>query len=324
MKIKVIFTGGTIGSSLKDGFLASADAPLELLKDCDCDFDIDEPYEILSEELTSERLLILSKSVDSALEEADAMIITHGTDTLSYSAAFLGYVFADCKKPIVLVSSAYPLSDERENGRENFKAAIDFSKLGIGGVYAVWHSNGVTNIHIGTRLLQQQAYSDELESVGLSFGRVEDGKFVGKCADFERSAVPMLKEMVFSSASLDGFGRVLDIPARPDLYYPELDEKASAVLFESYHSGTMCVDENFNRFAKSAAALEIPIFVCGTSGREVEYETVKKYAETGAIPLSAASPAAMYVKLSLACSFYKGTDEIKEFMQRPCGGDFFD
>ena len=50
----------------------------------------------------------------------DGVIITHGTDTLQYTAAFTGYIMAGAQIPIVLVSANYVLEDVRSNGVDNF------------------------------------------------------------------------------------------------------------------------------------------------------------------------------------------------------------
>lgn len=62
----------------------------------------------------------------------DGIVVTHGTDTLQYTSAFLAYIFDGLNVPIVLVSANYPLDDSRSNGFENFVGAIDFIKSGSG------------------------------------------------------------------------------------------------------------------------------------------------------------------------------------------------
>ena len=54
----------------------------------------------------------------------DGIIVTHGTDTLPYSAAALSYALGNNCIPVCLVSSNYPIEDERANGVDNLHGAI--------------------------------------------------------------------------------------------------------------------------------------------------------------------------------------------------------
>ncbi len=328
MRIKVIFTGGTIGSKINDGFIRPNGAPMTIIEnykkqyDNDCEFETLEPFEILSEEITGDYMLLLGRCVRQALDDSDAVIITHGTDTIAYTSAFLGYTFSEAKKPIILVSSGYPLDDKRSNGNKNFEAAVSLAYEQIGGVYAVWFDEKQTHVHLGTRLLQQAPYSDKLTSVdNRYFGTIEQGKFYpNEYGQAENHGVRLfLSNNLRELKTLSGFGSVLDLPCRPNMYYPALTNEVSAVLLESYHSGTLCADERFMSFINEAKRLDIPVFLSGANGRDTDYETVKKYREAGVFALPVASPAAMYVKLSLIASI--GADAI-ELMKLCCGGDY--
>ena len=114
MKISVIFTGGTIGSKLSGGYIGVSGCPYTLIENWrrehgGCEFDTCEPYTILSGNSSFEHLCKLAACAREKSAAAEAVIITHGTDTLCYTAAFLGLALSDIKKPIVLVSSGCPL-----------------------------------------------------------------------------------------------------------------------------------------------------------------------------------------------------------------------
>ena len=304
MKISVIFTGGTIGSKTEDTTVSLGTAPYTLLEGQGYDgvsFDCFEPYTVLSEEMTADRLRTLADSVRGHLDSCDGIIVSHGTDSLVYSAAFLGYLFADTPVPIVLVSSGYPLDDPRANGRQNFSAAVGLIRSGEKGVFVTWTADGVSKVHRGVRLLRQLPYTDMLTS--LSGGSTQ--------------GVPMP-----CPDDLSGFGRTVYLTVQPSMWYPKLDESVSAVLMVSYHSGTLCADERFAAFMKSADKLGIPVFIAGAGGRDADYETVRKYRDLGAVPLPMASPDAMYVKLCLAASLASDAEGIRKTMLTGFAGDF--
>lgn len=324
MKITVIFTGGTIGSITAEKDICLSTAPYELLNginDCDAKFCTCEPYTILSEEITARELKQLVLCVRRCCYESDAVIVTHGTDSLVYSAALLSYMLEPVRCPVFLVSSAYPLDDERANGRHNFRAAVTLAKSGFKGVAVPYHQNGKTFVHHGARLLRQMPYDDKLFSLGDTVAEVVgdscDG-FDGFCS-IDRGE-PLFRPLLDSidTNGLSGFNRVMYLKCLPEMYYPTLSDNIGGVILESYHSGTLCADSRFERFVRSASDRGIPVFVAGAGGRTADYETVGKYRALGAIPLPHASPDAMYVKLSLALSL--GGDIVKTMMTN-CAGD---
>lgn len=141
MNITVIFTGGTIGSSVQQDFVSTdAQMPYRLLAMYEAEqkkkgaaipsFRTQAPYTTLSEYMDGSHLNRLIACVQSLLTtddpDIDGIIVTHGTDTLPFTAATLGMCFAYARIPILLVSSNYILDDPRANGLTNFTAAVDY------------------------------------------------------------------------------------------------------------------------------------------------------------------------------------------------------
>lgn len=142
MHIAVIFTGGTIGSTIQNQYVSTdTQAPYHLLSMYEQRqhsvsastaitqpyFSTYAPYTTLSEYLDGSHLNKLIACIKDVLEtDTDGIIVTHGTDTLPFTAAALGMVFACAKVPIILVSSNYILDDPRANGLVNFTAAVDY------------------------------------------------------------------------------------------------------------------------------------------------------------------------------------------------------
>lgn len=141
MNITVIFTGGTIGSSVQQNFISTdSQMPYRLLAMYEAmqkkkgaaipNFRTEAPYTTLSEYMDGSHLNRLIACVQSLLTtdnpDIDGIIITHGTDTLPYTAAALGMCFAYARIPIILVSSNYILDDPRANGLTNFTAAVAY------------------------------------------------------------------------------------------------------------------------------------------------------------------------------------------------------
>ena len=187
MRILVVFTGGTIGSTKTDGVISPDKSNSYLLLDLyekfdrSVDFVCVEPYTILSENLSGENLCLLYDCITANdFEKYDGVIVTHGTDTLQYTSAFLSYLFGLCKIPIVLVSANYPLADKRSNGFYNFRAAVDFVRAKLGkGVFVAYKNYGENpKIHLASRIIAHNAYDDKIQSVFNEFcGEIINGTF---------------------------------------------------------------------------------------------------------------------------------------------------
>lgn len=289
MKILIIYTGGTIGSRLKDNLISTdRKQNRELLDEItDVEFEETEPYFILSEQLNGKNLTALIKCVGENLsKDYDGIIVTHGTDTLQYSASALSLAYGQCKIPVVLVSSNYVLDDIRANGKDNFKYAVEFIKEGIGGVFVSYRNTGSKpEIHLGSQLLQQEIYSDDLKSLGGSFGYFEGGSFVRLINDYNCDNI--------GEYSFNEFSSVLWLNSYAGM--KAVDTKGyKAVLLQGYHSGTLpTLSKEFISFCKNS---EVPIYFLGATDGD-RYESTKLFKELGILVLKKLSPIYSYIKL---------------------------
>lgn len=373
MIINNIFTGGTIGSHINSSGSISTDqnAPYKLLEmyrqfcgsdnrtHTDITFINSEPYCILSENLSAEYILKLINTVGGILKNnPEGIIVTHGTDTLQYSAAMLGLIFGGASVPIILVSGDYVLDDKRSNGLINYKYAIDFiirsstsaacndaevtmhdsgHNAGYGGVFVSYcNKGGNPTIHRGTRLLPAFPFSADVRSGGdFWYGQynADDSDLISNVSNnftlnpLYKTAPDNFTDLCeYAKLSYDTInliplsGSILRLSSYPGMAYPELTHDIRVVMLESYHSGTICIDDNLKSFAAKAAKLNIPVYVTGLLAGTAEYETVDLYRQLGIQPIYNISPVAAYCKLWLAIS--NGID-IKDIAHAHIAEDFF-
>ena len=185
MKLLTVFTGGTISCSVSDGVLApdsqNGSYLLGLARQAGVrdDFETVQPFSVLSENMTPDCLRQLRRCITERLGEGyDGVLVTHGTDTLAYTAAYLDFVLGAQDTPVVLVSANYPLRDSRSNGLQNFVAAVEFLRTGKRGVFVAYHNTGDsrTTIHRGREVLPQAPYEDSVFSLFMQpCGWIENG-----------------------------------------------------------------------------------------------------------------------------------------------------
>lgn len=331
MKIKVIFTGGTIGSKLnEDGYIGTTNkAPYCLIskfekvygnKLDDIKFSFSEPYTILSENLSADNLNSLIEEISKTIEseEVDGIIITHGTDTLQYTASVLGYVFARCGVPIILVSSAYILSDERENGTANFYGAVKYiflSKNDLFGVYnqgvfvSYKNSDGKHYIHRGTRLNVSMPYSGDVYSVDNTYVAYFDEENIRINGDYlsfheTESVEEMLLPM---DIRLNKYSGILMLRYYPGFVWRKAfdirnTEGISSIIIETYHSGTIGVNDDFRDFVDECQMNGIKVYLHGYDMHSAGYETVKEYDSLGVKILPKSALISQYCKMWISKS----------------------
>lgn len=315
MKIDIIFTGGTIGSRIDQNgqITPHGTSPYQLLDvycnqyDNTTEFVVHEPYRILSENLAVEHIRRLIQCINQALKigDRDGIIVAHGTDTLQYSAALLGYLFGNVRIPIVLVSADYILRDKRTNGFDNFQYAVKFIQGNYGtGVFVSYRNQGgIPVIHRGTRLQQHLPFSADVASVGNSwYGRFEGDRYSQNPDYYVRAGKDAMFDDVENIQLKESPNGILRIIPYVGMSYPVLSPDIKAVLHESFHSGTIAISSELKEFAGKVRSQGIPIFLTGLSEREAEYETVNEYRSLGIHPLCESAPIAQYCKLWLAVS----------------------
>ncbi|RLI77159.1 Glu-tRNA(Gln) amidotransferase GatDE subunit D, partial [Archaeoglobales archaeon] len=124
-EIKIISTGGTIASKVdyRTGAVTSQFTAEEIASEVPeitkiCNVDAELLYNILSENMKPENWIELARHVYKALKKYDGVIVTHGTDTMHFSAAALAFMIST-PKPVVFVgaqrSSDRPSSDASMN-----------------------------------------------------------------------------------------------------------------------------------------------------------------------------------------------------------------
>lgn len=313
MKIYVVFTGGTIGSKKDCNNIinANADVPDTFLAEYrnrygdNTEFAVSSPYMILSENINADNFLALISEVSRILDNGDAagIIINHGTDTLQYSAAMLSYVFAACDIPIVFVSSNYVITDARANGMINFRYAVRFIKDGHGkGVFVSYKNTGGNPvIHRGTRLLRHAEFSSDIMSImDIWYGKYIDDSYVSNDLFITKNIPQNLLSDTKNIRLYQPGKELIRIIPYPGMSYPILTSDTKAVLCETYHSGTIAVNDDFISFAESALEKNIPVYITGLSSTEAVYASVEKYMEYGITALPECSSISQYCKLWLS------------------------
>lgn len=149
--IVYIGTGGTIGTHVDyiTGAVTMCRTPQEIIsttpeiKDLVNIKYIESPFIKASEDLFYKDWQKLSEIIFKYLKDdsIDGIIITHGTDTLSYTGSALSFMIENINKPVLLVGAQRSPDRASFDGALNLKCASLFIKEKVPGVFTVMHGS---------------------------------------------------------------------------------------------------------------------------------------------------------------------------------------
>ena len=151
-KILMLGTGGTIASEIgKDGLAPELDAQglLNFIPQVAqwCEVECRQLYSLDSTNMRPENWLGLARAIRENYDKYDGFVISHGTDTMAYTAAALSYLIQGSPKPIVLTGAQKPIWFDSTDSKRNLTDAFLYACRGCGGVQIVFNGK----VMLGTR-----------------------------------------------------------------------------------------------------------------------------------------------------------------------------
>lgn len=148
--ISILHTGGTIASKVdyRTGAVVSRFEPTELLEMFPelkkiCNIKSELISQMFSEDIRFKHYALMAKAIEKQVKAGvDGVILTHGTDTMGYSAAALAFMLEDLPIPVILVG-AQRSSDRGSSdaGINLICAAMFIAKTDFAGVAICMHKN---------------------------------------------------------------------------------------------------------------------------------------------------------------------------------------
>jgi glutamyl-tRNA(Gln) amidotransferase subunit D len=340
-KIALISTGGTIASKIdyRTGGVKSSLSAVELYEIVPelAEYARIEPDVLMNE--YSENLdphhwgLIARRIFEKINSEAyRGVIISHGTDTMHYSASALSFALQNLPVPVVLVgaqrSSDRPSSDAALN---LFGATLFALKSSLPGVYVAMHagtSDDLIACHIGTRVRKNHtSRRDAFESIDTKPVAIVNGKNV-IIQNNKSDRNETLRVQDFNS-NRGSFLVKPEFDPRAVLlkFYPGFDPTLISYLVSSGHraivlEGTGLGHVSKGCFTEIRKALDSGLLVFMTSqciwGRTgmTVYDTGRDLLDIGVIPLDDMLPETAIVKAMWVLANSTSLELAKSLMQK--------
>lgn len=102
-RIALLATGGTIACRQTEHGLTPALTGAELIRGIPMSRDVElvsrDVFSMDSSNIQPEEWAQLARAIDQSFQDCDGVVVTHGTDTMGYTAAALSFMLLGQKKP---------------------------------------------------------------------------------------------------------------------------------------------------------------------------------------------------------------------------------
>ena len=293
-KVLLLYTGGTIGMienplelSLKPFNFDQVTSEVPELNKLNCTIEtiaFENPLD--SSNINFETWTKIGDEIFKNYDYFDGFVILHGTDTMSYTASALSFMFQNLTKPIILTGSQLPLGQVRTDGKENLITAIEIASKN-------WNNSPVVNevaIYFENQLFRgnrtTKVSSDDFDAFkSYNFPSLAE---VGVKINFNHNY--LLKNNFKELNYVKGFDPSINIV----FFYPGIiiknviksirSNSSKVVVLLSYGSGNLPIGNELVEFLNSTEKIFLNVSQCKAGKIEQEkYETGMQLKKAGVI-----------------------------------------
>ena len=203
-KILLLTTGGTIasvpgGQGLEPHRSQVMERELEQLRTY-YDIAVRDVMCLDSSNIRPQEWQLIAGSIFDNREGYDGIVVSHGTDTMAYTASAVTFMLPDIDLPVVFTGSQLPLADMLSDGPDNLRTAFAMAASGYPGVFLAFDRK----VMLGCRAVKVRASGfSAFESVNARYaaqvsnrGLVVDSTVLPRRTG-EARLCPKLSEKVF-------------------------------------------------------------------------------------------------------------------------------
>ena len=293
---------------------------------------IESPFMIASESMNSEHWIKIAQSVKRLLDDEDisGVIVTHGTDTLGYTAAALSFFLRNLNKPVVLTYSQRSIDRASSDANLNLQCAARMAISDAAEVMIVGHAS--TNDDFcyalpGTKT--RKLHSSEREAFKV-VNSLPIAKVWPEKVEFISQYRPRNDEKV--ELDLEFSDKVALVK-----YYPGQDSsildfhalKYKGIIVEALGLGQIATSEAINNWVpKLKKLIREGLVVCFSAqtiyGRldPYVYSNARELLDAGVIFLEDMLSETALVKLGWVLGHYGWKAKVKELMLKNVAGEF--
>jgi L-asparaginase len=143
--ILLIYTGGTIGmvKEFETGVLKPFNfdkllTQIPELNHLNCtteSISLEKPID--SSDMDTEHWITIAELIETHYDTCDGFVVLHGSDTMSYTASALSFMFENLTKPVILTGSQLPIGHLRTDAKENLITSVQMATVQVDGRPAI-------------------------------------------------------------------------------------------------------------------------------------------------------------------------------------------
>ena len=109
---------------------------------------------------------LIARTIFEARQDFDGIVVSHGTDTMAYTASAVTFMLPGLDKCVVFTGSQLPLTDELSDGPDNLRTAFAMAATGHPGVFVAFDRK----VMLGCRAVKTRAsHFSAFESVNARY-----------------------------------------------------------------------------------------------------------------------------------------------------------
>jgi L-asparaginase len=260
-----------------------------------------------SSELTPDHWFELKSAIVSS-SDIDGVLIIHGTDTLSYSAAALSFLLTDCTIPVVITGSMLPIGANNTDAIHNLALALtglESSRAEVAvavGNYLLpgAKTSKATTFSHHAFIASQWQPSDWGNAVPTALNPIT------KLDKYQPNNIGVFT--LFPGCPLDGLSHMLDQSYR-------------AIIINAFGNGNAQSSVSFRQLLVRAKNSQIPIFIrsqCPEGHVDFsKYAAGALFKDGNAIECGHMSFEAVITKLQLLSSVFSESEQLVKYFKQP-------
>lgn len=326
-KILVLATGGMIASEISDMGLKPHVSVQDIISGS---IPSDDLYQIDAQDILTldssniqpEEWQIIAEKIAALYESYDGIVITHGTDTMAYTASALSFMLSDLPVPVVITGSQLPYFHPLTDATDNIRCAVAMAATGIPGIFLAFNRK----VMLGCRAVKIRTSGfDAFDSINypLIAAITSDGLEIAKqyIPDIQRGPFRLQKELC-----TDVFLLKMTPGMNPHIFDLLQDSDYKAILIEAFGSGGMHYIHR-DMYKKIAELKQANIAVVLTTQCLYEKSDLSKYevgqmaVESGVISAVDMTSEAAITKLMWVLTKTKTVEEVRAYFNKNIAGE---
>ncbi len=268
-----------------------------------------------SSNLQPELWQALARTIADRIGDYDGVVVTHGTDTLSYTASALSFMLRDLPRPVVVTGAQIPLGEIGSDGRANLVNAVRVATSDLAEVVVVFGAQVI----FGTRAKKTSVFDMQaITSVNeLPLGNI--GLFTRFNLPYRRRGD---RRCTCREALNEHLALIQLFPGFNPALFDYVAKTHDGIVVAGYGTGNLPSEgRSLLPGIRTATARGVPVVVCtqctmGSTQMEL-YQVGRAALEAGAIPGLDMTPETAVVKLMWVLGQTQDMRRVVELMQRP-------